>query len=314
MVDMLRGLRFPKEVVAPAAFDPVASMSLRKFLVTFERYFDARYFGSEKEKSVQLGKFLKGSAKRAYDAMGGTTTRYRDLKPKLLTWYESERTSLRQRKISEFQSAQMRPDDTCVIFCLRLEQIAEQAFPGSTRLREKKLCAKVRETVPPALAFQIESAQGMTKAFGNGKVSWNSIKKLAENHDKQKRLKGTRSTALVPSDEVGIFYGLPGAPSVRQDVEDAPPYHTREYRNRTPRFEPSPKKRQNAVSECTFCGRAGHSVLNCRRKNGACFSCGERGHFSRQCPSNNRGRQLSEPVPPPEQQVDTPALNANALR
>ena len=102
---------------------------MKRYLESFENYFDARFHGSDKEKSQQLGKFLRGSAKKAFDAIGGSAVRYSKLKPKLLDWYHSERTSLRQRRLEEFNNCEMQTDDSAVIYCLRLENLASQAYP-----------------------------------------------------------------------------------------------------------------------------------------------------------------------------------------
>ncbi|KAK1427604.1 hypothetical protein QVD17_16293 [Tagetes erecta] len=40
---------------------------------------------------------------------------------------------------------------------------------------------------------------------------------------------------------------------------------------------------------CDFCKMAGHTIENCRKKNGGCFNCGEKGHFRPDCPKLKTG-------------------------
>ena len=281
LVDALKQLRFPKEVVAPIPFDPTSGESLSRFFKSFERYFDSRYDGTEKEKSFQLGKFLRGSAKRAYDVMGGSSMRYKKLKPKLLDWFRSERISHRKSKEEEFRAATMHPEDSCVIYCLRLENLAEAAFP-SLKERERNLRRKVRETVPAALSFQIESAQGMRNAFGDGKMSWNNIKKLAESHDKLRKRQAEQTQPRFGTGEAEIFHGF------TDRVVEAKGSSQKWSPSKT--FHRNVPDRNREWSRCDYCGRNGHSVQNCRKRNGECFICGHKGHFANQCPNRESNR------------------------
>ena len=312
IVELFRNFKFPKEVVAPSFFDPTLSASMKKFLSSFESYFDARYHGSDKEKSHQLGKFLKGSAKRAYDAIGGGQEKYKHLKPKLLDWYRSERTSLRQRKCGEFQRAAMLRDDTCKIYCLRLEKLAEQAFPDNCRERDRQMIRKFKETAPAALMTQIENAQGLVSAYSNTKVTWQVIKSFTETYDKQTRLRALRTNTLDVADDpdVAMYFGS-RIPDQGVRSEQSPPrqysapaggartkvhQRTQVYRNR--QNGRSPKKQGFSPTKgasngtCNFCGRTGHLVATCWRRKGACFACGDMGHFSSTCPERQGNRQL----------------------
>ena len=54
-------------------------------------------------------------------------------------------------------------------------------------------------------------------------------------------------------------------------------------------FERSTFQRQQAptmndAKKCTVCYKFGHTYINCRKRLGECFLCGERNHFVRQCP------------------------------
>ena len=78
VIEILRNLRFSKEVVAPPPFELTSSTSFREFLKSFEKYFSHEFHGYENEKARQLGKFLRGRVKEAYNAIGGDNLKYRD--------------------------------------------------------------------------------------------------------------------------------------------------------------------------------------------------------------------------------------------
>ena len=98
IIEVLKSLKFPREIVAPQIYDMSSPTSFKEFLKSFEKYFQNKFHGSDKERSRQLGKFLRGRVKDAYNAMGGDAVKYRELKPMLLKWYGTEKGSSRQRR------------------------------------------------------------------------------------------------------------------------------------------------------------------------------------------------------------------------
>jgi hypothetical protein len=334
LIKAFANFNFPKEVVPPTVFDPANSDSLGKFLKTYERYFDAKYTGSEKEKSRQLGRFLKGSARRAFDAIGGGDVKYNSLKDGLLSWYGSERTSIRQRKQDEFRNATMLPEDTVVIYCLRLEKLAELAYPDSTKDRERNLCRKVREAAPTSFLLQMDNAQSVGNAYGDAKMTWTVVRKLAETHDRQRKLRHHRGGDSRQDDdaEVAMYFGnltpeqaesvprpaLPQAGGTRpKQFNKAQVFRNRQDgSSRGGRFSP-PKTKYAPSQECQFCGRPGHDESNCWIRNSACYTCGERGHWSARCPKRpNRCTECGGPhlgKDCPDLVPSEPHLNGNAL-
>ena len=80
---------FQREMVTSPKFDATGSQSLSKYLRSFERYFKAKYDGTQRECAQQLAGFLGGECKEAYDALGGSTKKYGKLKSGMLQWYKS---------------------------------------------------------------------------------------------------------------------------------------------------------------------------------------------------------------------------------
>ena len=65
------------------------------------------------------------------------------------------------------------------------------------------------------------------------------------------------------------------------------PNPTMGYSNFRPRFQAHPPI-TNAM-RCVICHRFGHLKNNCRTRLRACFLCGDRNHFIRECPRKNEG-------------------------
>ena len=58
--------------------------SMSTFLDHFERYFMLKFEGNGLDQCTELGRFLDGEAKRAYDAVGGRHIKYKYMKDGLL--------------------------------------------------------------------------------------------------------------------------------------------------------------------------------------------------------------------------------------
>ena len=290
---------FPKEVVPPPIFKGTSGDSLKRFLKSYERYFAAKFNGTEREMSVQLGKFIQGPARSAYDAVNGTQLRYSKLATKLQGWYSAERTSQRSNKLGEFQRATMNESDTYNLFCLKLEQLAKNAFPDSPRDRERQLCQKFRESVPAGFVEKLDATRVALSALGQ-KLTWDSIKKVSETNERQNREREASQLgqpslwySRAPPQSSSPLPITMGSPTQREDRKD-----------RTRVFGRSPPTRNEAWANrrgddrangrrylwCNYCGRAGHEEDNCWLKQDACGVCGGREHRGEDCPHQRRSR------------------------
>ena len=337
IIEVLKSLKFPREVVAPQAFDVHSSVSFKAFLKSFEKYFEQKFHGSDKEKSRQLGKFLRGRVKEAYNAMGGDSIRYRELKPMLLRWYNSEKGSSRQRYKEELDGCKMVEGSSVTIYCLKLERLARRVYPNSRRERERNLCMKAKSTFPPSLIEKINNAQGLAEAFGGQRITWHMIRKLAENHDRVKREKVT--PPITGNHSAQNEWPIDDAPvcvvenplQLSKSEEYAPHGDVvrkpRSFRNSSN----SPTKRTvgplSRSERCEWCEKLGHSERTCWLKSGACLLCGERDHYLRMCPRNlkRRSNLIKREQNPTmgaamserdyvQEVASQPPLNSNALR
>ena len=180
LIRILAGLKNAKEVIPPVPFNPTDCGSLRRFLCSFEKYIDSRYDSTDKEKAAQLAKYLRGSAKIAYDAMAGSSMRFSQLKPMLIDWYRSQQGDGYEARRSEFANARKQEGESFGIFCLRLERLASRLFQRSSREYDRELQLKLNETASPELLGQLEAAQSTLSVTGGGKLTWSRIKRLME--------------------------------------------------------------------------------------------------------------------------------------
>ena len=317
---VLETLKKPKEVIPPSPFDAGDARSLSKFLASFERYFDSRYEGTEREKSTQLSKFLKGPSKTAYDAIGGSAMKYSKLKPKLLDWYDSQKTSPHEARLIAFSESRMQPGDSCGIYCLRLEKLAALAFKDSSKEYERQLLRKMRETGPPALVRKLIDAQSMLLITNGEKLTWAKMKRLAEDHDRSTSI-NNESVTPVQDGAFSAFFNHREAKMMEatkqqnilqeegqshqvnpleERIETNSSHANRSYRGRYPGFRCRGRssrqdwQRDNAhqsmlwIGKCMWCGRQGHSDKDCWERRGACRSCGELTHWVANCPRRNK--------------------------
>ena len=180
LTQLLGQLRLNKEAVPPAKFDGTQSLPLSAFLKSYEKYYDSRYQDSDSGRSRKLGDFLAGGVKVMYDTLKGDTTRYSVLKPSLLALYTSMKSSetTKEKALTEFNTAHLRPGEPLLLYCTRLEQLGDQIF-GSKTDRDCQLVARFRATAPPPVVEGIRDLERVLSVVGDGKVSWESVKKLA---------------------------------------------------------------------------------------------------------------------------------------
>ena len=302
---MLNRMRFTKEVVSPGRFDGRDGSSLKQFLREFEAYFTSKFDGSEKQQARTLGDHLGGAVRRAYEAMGGSTLRYSVLKVELLSWYRGERSNTQTRSESEFRRAKMASGDSFKIYALRLERLANRAFPDSMLGRDRQLCRKFWKTVPDDFQKVLSSSERSLALHGTPrKLDWTDMMRLAESEDRFRRdRREDVSSETQTDDDSSVWYSRPETSKVR-------PYRTMresDEKGSKPKvtFGPvhsdgiTPSQRSissdivrgsppRKLTICDWCGRRGHREDGCWTKAGACLICGSSDHSKDECPRFDR--------------------------
>lgn len=314
----LENIRQPRDVVPPDVFNGSEGFSMRRFLEEYEQYFSIKYKGSEKQKAKLLEKFLDGHVLRAYKAVGGARMRFDDLKPKLLRWYRSERPNLRHQAELDFEKAKIESEDTLHIYAMRLERLADRAYPDSGRDQERKLCRKFKNTVPRNFyRSMMESERNLGLMGGQRELKWSDMMLLAESEDRLQRNQRSESSASTHVEldcDPSVWFSRPAPRSYNQvegtaetKTEDSKPEHggaRPKYgntifhnSNRSPVRENKPfDSPRRTLPYCHWCGRCGHLEASCWNKAGSCLICGSVNHYKDGCPNFESGWRNFNPI------------------
>lgn len=214
LAQAIKGLKF-KEVVPPVVFDPKSGDSFKKFLSTYERYFEFKYTGSDRDKARHLQQYLKGEMRSCYEAIGGRNGRYEDVKRQLLSLYDADKASKREDAYRQFREMRMQESDSIRMYTLRLEQVARRAFPDASEA-ERQLCRKFKETASPSLRLMLAGARSTISLMGEKNLTWDRIKVVAESADRGAREMAGDSPVPFVDLEPDIGFSQPHALGERE--------------------------------------------------------------------------------------------------
>lgn len=282
--------RYRKDVVPPGTFDGLGAVSLRRFLSDFEEYFRAKYDGSSRQQAKHLRDFLGGQVREAFDAIDGTNMGYSSLKKKLMKWYSNERVSSRRQAETDFERAQIKPKESLTIFVLRLERMAERAFPGSVGERGRHLSRKIWSCAPePFIKVMTESQRGLALSSRKGRLTWSVIKRLAEAEDRCNRMQNERRDQQDSENVLDVWYSRPRKREDLEQVRGVRSAGTSEAHGASSR-SPNPgayalggRVSVDVRPVCNWCGRKGHKENNCWERSGLCTLCGSDEHQKEDC-------------------------------
>ena len=331
VLEALQKLGMKKEVVPPAIFDSGTGASLKGFLKSFERYFDAKYEGNDRDRSRCLVKFLGPQMKSFYENVGGYQRKYQDVKKDLLSIYEAQRTSDREDKYNNFVKTALLPSESLSMYCIRLEHLARVAFYDEME-RERQLCRKLLDSAPDYFKSSLEGARSATAILGYRKMTWALMKNIAEDKDRQIREGSRQSSPLdcfaaepqvwhTRDSSMLINHGVSSTARFGSSGENAKPVvpsYSREFRSSArsppkrgrggaiasrssavPAARPAETKGSRGMPPCLchWCGKTGHRESACWLKQGACSVCGSLKHNKTSCPMGRQERQRPTVTP-----------------
>lgn len=284
MVTRSSGRRyFPKDVVTPEVFDIDGTQPLRGFLDDYERYFWAKYDGTERDCTKELSRFISGEIREAYDALGGSRLKYREMRPALLQWYKSQSVGRTHKYKLELKTITMKPGESYKLYCMRIQEVANRAYPSDYKECLKQMKRRLTLTVPGWFSRSIEKKEELKVMLNLGKkVTWQEIMEIAERHDRKQR----RAQLYNDSDDEDDLrtrmerLGCSMMNAAEGKAHLGPgSVMNEENSSKTPGDESS-----GSSVQCHYCGRVGHIEPNCWFKSGACTVCGSFSHRYKDCP------------------------------
>ena len=283
-----RGSKYlQRDAVAPELFNMEGKVSLGIFLRDFERYFSHKFAGNQRDRCRELGRFLEGEVRDAYEAVGGPTLKYDRMKKELLRWHKSQQVGRTYKRKAELSRAGMKESETFKLYCMRLEELAHRAYPNDKVEGARKLRKQLLATVPSWFARCVEKRAETKKVIDPyAKITWADIVCVAETEDKKKKrrelVKEEPEVVQTPQHVVKIDVAQSSVKSAPILQQSPSPSLIRESH---PPSQQSTTATSDRNLQCHFCGQTGHQESTCfMKKNLSCYACGGVGHGYRDCP------------------------------
>ena len=173
------GMGGSRNVPEPEPFQLGTGQKINKFFKIFERYCEHQYSNDKSDWIKVLGKYLQGEIKSVYEAVKIAKDDYQRIKARILDYYQMNKEKIDTDRKSQFEQAKMKPGELIGIYALRLESLAEKAYPNVPVENNKDLRKKFIKTVPEYFANQLYAHNTVTKGCTGRDLLWDDIVKLA---------------------------------------------------------------------------------------------------------------------------------------
>ena len=307
-----------RKVPKPDQYDPTSGQSFTEFLNQFEEYCKGSFRGSSKLWVGELGHFLTGDLRAAYDALKVSGDSYQTVKKKLLQWRKDSLCVRTSDSKAKFSKVKPQAHESMRLYAARVEKAYRLAYPhrkieNSSTLREKYL-----DTIPKAFKRQLSTFRNMNLTMHHKDVEWADILKLASCYDADNAYEqevdpvfclasaypSSKKTDAVTQYQSSFSNNVQ---PIRQYASSRLPH---EHRSRSAvRKIDSPQQRDGNITQarsasagrfnklCHYCKRRGHIKNTCWRLNNKCLACGSAEHRIKDCPKC-RSLQVSRSNPP----------------
>lgn len=285
------------KILEPKVYSYEKEQDLHKFLDYFEKYCNKKYPQSPDQWLRLLEKYLTGKFLRLYNVIVKTVTDYSTAKGILIKWYIQEEKKRNENKLRAYHSAKRETGEDINLFAMRLEQLAEQAFPGVNMREHESLRTAFILSLPTNVQTKLREFIIQNEMCTQTKVPWDKLVLLADSYDREfqpwknvdhletqavsKEKSQRRDIEVVQVDAV-----TPQA-TWSEILKRSPPPPNRQYQ-KTPSWNLNHNRdrfnqESKSVNFCTHCGRNGHTINECYKALGICSYCKTKGHIRNDC-------------------------------
>ena len=177
----------PKEVVSPMKFDLDGSITMKRFLHEYEKYFYEKFSGGSHACTQELIKFLPPEVEKVYHALGGPELKFREMEEELIKWYSTTKRYGTRYYKEKLQYIRKEQDETLTTYARRLKQLGLKAYPNQTDRMFQEIRHRFFKTVPPYFRMKLENKEDMRVEMGKSKkIPWIEVVQLAEQEDKRR--------------------------------------------------------------------------------------------------------------------------------
>ena len=270
-----------KEIVPPIVYDLDCKLSLPTFLKDFERYFSYKYIGNDRDRCRVLGNFLSGEVLKVFEVLGGTHVAYSDVKDKLLTWYDSQRVVMKQRAKSEFKMAFLKESENLTLYCLRLEVLADSAYPRDSRKAFKRLKKHLFVTLPDYAINALEERMELKDYLSLGSLTWTDILEVVAKLDRKifKQSFNERKCKVIDRE---CYPPVESSPVTNETKSDIMNLSSNSVHDKVEPLVSVNKEKEYVIKNSLIRDEKPVEILN-KKGRGRCYRCKIFGHYRVDC-------------------------------
>jgi len=311
MLTQIIAKAYKPKAVPPRKFNAAKEHNLRTFFKQFERYCQVTYPDQPEDWVIVLGNFLEGSYSDLYDQIIREEISYSAIKDALLQWWDYEAGVRKDKASQEFMLAKRKPGESVNMFALRLEQLANRAYPGVSMRAHDNLRRAFLHNLPAVVEQRIHDYILNHEGATGQKMQFDQIVRLANQHCNElsaeqieepevitiSQVKTSQQKRDAWSEMVGRYARKPNN-SDRAVVESVPTTLPKSTNNRSSRsnnhgngnLSPKTGKNSSKFLFCTHCGKNNHTLSDCYGYNNVCVYCKQQGHSNIDCPEIKQKR------------------------
>ena len=280
--------------MVPETYNLESSLSLTKFFKRFERYYvheftSPHYKPDPEEQCQELGRFIEGELRIAYDALGGSLLGYKTMKHELLAWHREQQVGRSYKLKAKLRKAEMRASDTYTLYCMRLQKFAQRAYAHNSKEGARELRQKLLSSMPTPFVELVDN-RIETKKITNphAKLTWDDILAVARSEDKKRKRQELMEDGVAIAGPLVRYVNI--TQPLNAQLNDTPAQPRPSAACSQPEgIQPAVPMAQigsaaAGVKQCHYCGMVGHLADKCFKRE-SCYRCGELGHYYQECPS-----------------------------